>query len=113
MIRNQAPVPVDPNQWPEARSFGRTYWGDPEHQARFAMALFGFRQDMREWKDEPEAAKAAETVIRTFAKHFPEFLQEGFIPEGDIDPFREPYHVDERLQRYMAGIALDATKEKD
>jgi len=97
-----APIPVDKGQWPESRSFERVYGGDPERQARFVMALFGFRQDLLEWKHDEATARAVEAVIRTFYNHHPEFMQDGYVAESDIGT--GTYHLDERLQHYMAEI---------
>jgi hypothetical protein len=106
MTFEKAPVPVDPAQWPEARSFQRVYSGHPENQARLVMALFGFRQDLLEWAHDEETATAVEVVLRTFYQRHPEFMKDGYIPDSDVGT--GIYHVDERLRSYMARIGIQS-----
>lgn len=113
MSYDKAPVPVNPAQWPEARGFVRVYSGNPEYQARFVMALFGFRQDLLEWAHDNETAEAVEAVINAFYQRHPEFMQDGFVPDSDIGT--GPYHMDDRLRTYMAelgSIATDGSAEQ-
>ncbi len=109
MNYDKAPVPVDPAQWPEARGFRRIYSGNPEYQARFIMALFGFRQDLLEWAHDEDTAKAIEAVIHTFHQRHSEFMQDGFVPDSDIGT--GTYHIDDRLRTYMAEIGSIPTTE--
>ena len=105
MNYDKAPVPVDQAQWPEARAFRRLYSGNPEYQARLVMALFGFRQDLLEWADDEESARAVEATILALYNSHPDFMQDGFVPVRDIGTGR--YHLDDRLRSYMAQIGVD------
>lgn len=102
MNHDQAPVPISSAQWPEARSSIRTYEKSPEHQARFVMALLGFRQYLLEHTQGEETPKAIETVIQAFHQHYPEFTQDGFIPDSDTGT--DPYRMDDRLKAYLAKL---------
>lgn len=96
MKDGKAPVPVSPTQWPEARSHQRVYGRNPEYQARFVMALLGFRQDLKEWTNDDETVQAIDVVIRAFHGRHPEFMQDGFVPDSDFGA--DTYHLDERLR---------------
>jgi hypothetical protein len=100
----KAPVPVDPEQWPEARSFRRVYALDPDRQSRLAKALLGFRQDLLEWHSDEITVSAIDIVLRTFYNHFPEFMEDGYDRGSDSEWGSGAYQADERLLRSMQEI---------
>ncbi len=108
MAYENAPVPNDPGQWPEARGFRRLYSHNPEYQARLAMALLGFRKDLREWTEDTDTIAAIDVVLRTFHARHPEFLQDGYVMESDLGG--GTYHLDNRLAHYMDEILAEKSQ---
>lgn len=109
-------IPVDPAQWPEARGFARVYVRDPDQQARFIMVMLGFRKDAVEHHyggDDAEAVDAIDTVIRTFANRFPQFLEDGFERDEDTYLGRGTYHMDERIGWLIADIINQPDESRD
>jgi hypothetical protein len=98
-------IPFDPAQWPEARGFVRVYARDPDQQARFIMVMLGFREDIVEhhYGDE-ETVASIDNVIRTFARRFPEFREDGFERGEDTYLGRGKYHMDERIEWLITDI---------
>ncbi|HEY4963793.1 MAG TPA: hypothetical protein VIH90_03800 [Candidatus Saccharimonadales bacterium] len=102
MANERAPVPVDLAQWPEVRGFRRIYVKDPERQARFVMALIGFKQELKYKAHDEDTVKAVDMVLRAFHEHYPEFMEDGM--ETDSDVGTGIYHMDDRLGNYMSGV---------
>ncbi len=100
----QAPVPVSLIQWPESRSFKRLYDRNPQYQARFVMALLGFKHELDERSTDEQATTAIHTVISAFRQHYPEFMENGYIE--DTDTGAAPYQIDDRLLDFMLDIEL-------
>jgi len=98
-------VPVEGGAlWPEARQLERIYVRNPMAQARFVKALIGFRA-LAERNSSTDTIKSIESVIRSFSKTFPEFLQERVnLDELDREFGGGMYEADPRLLSYVSEI---------
>lgn len=108
MDYDKAPVPADPAQWPEARSFRRLYGQNPHFQSRLVMALLGFKTDLMEWVSDSEVATdAIDVVIKAFIAEHPEFIEDGFTPDNDTG--MGVYRLDKRLISLLreAGVEVE------
>ncbi len=104
MAQEDLPITIT-SQWPEARGFARTYGKHPDNQSRLVKALLGLRMDIEEGGHDDEAIQAIDVVISAFRDRYPEFMDDSFVPDGDVGT--GPYHADERMKLLVEELSAE------
>ncbi|MEI6850372.1 MAG: hypothetical protein WCK26_00210 [Candidatus Saccharibacteria bacterium] len=104
------------SQFPEFRGFARTFFNDPEKQARAMRFIVGFyglvNYESHSNPDEGKILKESlSNITDFFVKHYPEFMEEEV--QIDSECGGGTYHREERLAHFVMKILSEVETEEE